>query len=141
MKTTILLLLVALVSLPFADSNRIRVEAQTVAPAYQAGFNPQEDLLKQILQELRAMRSEKAGATQSFPQLLAQKCASCHTEGKEDRGGDFILLSKKGEIALSVNDLRKVKQKVISGQMPPASPLGEGEKKVFADYYPNKESP
>jgi mono/diheme cytochrome c family protein len=106
---------------------------QVVVPAYQAGYSSQDDLLKQILIELQAMRREmrtggKGGAPEGAA-LIGQRCASCHQDGKaEERGDGFVLVEADGKLAdLSISDRRKIRRKLEKHAMPPGGGLPEAE--------------
>jgi mono/diheme cytochrome c family protein len=118
----------------------IQANPQVLVPAYQASYSSSEDLLKQILAEVRGLRADLraggGGGAATLAGVVQQRCAQCHTSGKEDRGGDFVLLEKDGKLAeLSLNERRRLLRLVQKGEMPPPPiVLSDGEKKVLVDF-------
>jgi mono/diheme cytochrome c family protein len=108
-------------------------------PLYGAGYSgagsEQTDLLRQLLEEIKALRSDvanlQAGGTVpplgaravDVSKIVKANCASCHTGGvADDKGGGFELFTEKGEvIKLSPADRRSVEKRVREGTMPPAT--------------------
>lgn len=139
--TLLVLLLVAVAAwwlLPTRTGHATTPQQQLLVPAYQSGYSATDDLLKQLLAEVRGLRQDvqslrglgtPAGVADGGA-LLKTRCASCHTEGKaEDRGGGFVLVLKDGAIApLSLYEQRKVSEQLRAKKMPMGgTPLSSGE--------------
>lgn len=105
-------------------------------PLYGAGYSgagsEQTDLLRQLLEEIKALRSDvanlQAGGTVpplgaravDVSKIVKANCASCHTG--EASKGEFQLFTDKGEtVRLSPPDRRALEKRVREGTMPPAS--------------------
>lgn len=109
---------------------------QIYVPVYSAVYNPQvqsqqrDDVLLEILAELRAMRAElsalrnpvQAQTLASAVPIVRQQCARCHSPAVADKdGGGFVLLTAAGELQpLSDRDRQRVHNRVRSNSMPPA---------------------
>lgn len=111
-----------------------------LVPAYQTGYSPSDDLLKQILTELRALREEmkQAGFSRSLPatdlaSILRNRCASCHQDPVALTKGDGIILVEKdgSPSVLSVVERRAIVRVIDDGSMPKGSKLSAEEKKLF----------
>lgn len=99
--------------------------------AYQQAATGDDDetkaLLRQLLEEMRAMRADlnkvppQALGVAAGPDpaaILKKSCASCHT-GDKAKGG-FLIYTDKGEsVKLSPADRREMTKRVASGNMPP----------------------
>jgi len=134
------------------------VIAPVAIPLYGAGYNPgygqqqggdpdTNALLKQLLEEMKAMRAELAkqpDATASSAgdveakatlALLQKSCMSCHTEGSEK--GDLAMFSKEGDaFKLSGAAKREIIRRVTSGSMPPKpAVLSAAEKAAIKKAY------
>ncbi len=116
-----------------------------LTPAYQPSYSLSDDLLKQLLEEVRGIRSElrasgiaKPGGT-TLAGTLKANCAACHTAGVADqKGSGFILLEKDGSLAeLSLAERRRVAKMVEQGKMPPPpKTLTDTEKKLLLGLKP-----
>lgn len=72
------------------------------------------------------------GAAARVPAVFGAKCASCHTRGKEDAGGGFVLLEPDGSVAkLDPRGVLATARRSYSGTMPPkkstVAPLTDAE--------------
>lgn len=122
----------------------------TYTPAYQTGYNATEDLLKQVVVELRLLRQDvqtlrvagnvpQAGLT--LQGVITIKCAACHRDGvAQDKGDGFVLLEKDGSLAdFSLGDKRRIVRMVDKGLMPkPPATLSPEEKAVFQTLLPKE---
>lgn len=133
---------------PPAHAQQIAVVpvANVLVPVYAAVFNPpqqsaRDDVLLEILAELRAMRAELAALRN--PQAAAQvasvlptlrtACARCHSPAGADKdGGGFTLFDARGELsaALSDRDRARVVNRVGRNSMPPAPAKIKAEEKA-----------
>jgi hypothetical protein len=109
---------------------------QIYVPVYSAVYNPQvqssrDDVLLEILAELRAMRAELAALRNpvqaptlvSAVPIIRQQCARCHSPAGADKdGGGFVLVDARGELSttLSDRDRQRVYNRVRGNSMPPA---------------------
>jgi len=126
-----------------ADCNNVRrqqvvVPAQIVVPSYGAGYQSQQDseLLRQILEELKALRLElsQGGLKTDGLTVVKNECARCHAEqtaGK--KGGGFVLFEKDGAASvLSLEQKKLVTLRVSSSdpaqRMPPDRQLADGRR-------------
>lgn len=101
-----------------------------------AGYGEQNEALRLILEELRALRADIAalkdgGPVGSLPlrkaadpyKVMQAHCAACHTSGIADtKGGGFELFNDKGQpLKLSRPDREVITKRVSAGTMPPAT--------------------
>lgn len=132
------------------------VQALAVAvPAYGAGYSPQPadpELLRQLLEEIRAMRAELRAALQqgqpaqpaqepSAAALLDNSCAKCHKAGDADsKGGGFVMVEADGKLSLlSLEHKNRIARRIQNGSMPPAKsvnrPLSDAERKSLVEFF------
>jgi mono/diheme cytochrome c family protein len=110
---------------------------QVLTPAYQAGFNGAEAMLKDIRDEIRGLRADlrsggAGGQSVSVESLVKARCASCHSaDAAPEKGGDFVMVEGDKVIDFRPLERRRIAAKVRAGQMPPGAPLPENEKKAF----------
>ncbi|WP_149113028.1 cytochrome c [Limnoglobus roseus] len=142
----VVLLVAAATSSPPAGGTYATADhAPTVlVPAYGPAFSGSDDLLKQILGELKGLRGDvqamRGGAVAPAGNavgVIGARCASCHkAETAEDRGGGFVLVEKDGTPAeLSLSEKRRLVRLVGKGEMPPSGKLAEAEVKQLSDYF------
>jgi mono/diheme cytochrome c family protein len=137
-------MLVAALALPLIATPP-GAKQQVLVPAYQAAYSPSDDLLRQILEEVRGIRAElrmgPLGLKQDGAGLLQGRCSACHQDGvADDKGGGFVLVEKDGALAeLSLAEKRRVKRLVEQGKMPPGGGLPEAERKLVVDFMNNPE--
>lgn len=102
------------------------------------GYSPTDDLLKQLLEEVRQIRLELRVAGMAKENTLTKavvvknRCASCHNP--EKASGGLVLMDKSGNLAeLSLFEQKHVAEAVSTGKMPPPEkgPLSDSEKKLF----------
>lgn len=137
------------------------VQALAVAvPAYGAGYAPPQqtadaETLRQLLEEIRAMRAELRAALQQAQQqpqavdagaLAGSVCARCHQASQADaRGGGFVMVEDDGSLSvLSLEHRNRIRRRIENGSMPPprsaSRPLTDGEKKSLVEFFTkNKE--
>lgn len=121
------------------------VYAAVYVPAYSASYDSERAAIIQELrllrEELRQGRGEAPAQALSFNELVKQRCAACHIDGKADaNGGGFVMLEKDGTVPpFSLPEQRRIKEHAINGTMPPKNPLPDREKKAFAEAFAKKE--
>lgn len=114
---------------------RSRVQANPplyVVPKYQAQFSSVEDLLSQMVLELRAVREELGqirlqlgnqplAVTEQGETLFRSRCTSCHTaEVAEAKGGSTILIDEQGSLAPMRYQVRTIRKQLEKDLMPMA---------------------
>lgn len=109
-----------------------------LAPAYQSGFDAHLGMLKEIRDEMRALRVELrsgigGGQTVSFESAARNRCVSCHAANQaDDKGGGFAMFDEQSKlIDFRPLERRRIAEKVRKGEMPPGQPLSAEEKKLF----------
>lgn len=111
-------------------------------------FSPSDDLLKQILEELRGLRKDvqtlrlnQSPGELTVAALAPKYCMKCHKiDVAETDGGNFVMFDEKGELVpFSVNESRKISKKVETNAMPPGKKLAEEEKRPFILLDPKKQ--
>lgn len=120
--------------------------AAITVPLYGAVFSPQQqtqpltdDVLREILAELKALREEVSAMREGRQPLtmpanvgpvLNARCASCHgLKVAESKGAGLVLTDDKGQPwRLSGPEKRAVKQQVETGKMPKGGSLTASEK-------------
>ena len=133
-------------------TNTVAAPTQIFVPAYQVSYSAQEDLLKQILIELKGLRQDIQGLTPNTApasngaSLLGSRCAGCHQDGvAETKGGGFVIVEKNGTLAeLSLAEKRRMVRLVTQGKMPPTGALSVAEQKAISGFLspqPQKEKP
>lgn len=116
--------------------------AKALVPAYGAAYSASDDLLKQILEEIKGLRKDvqglrlgAAGSGNTLADAVGRHCVQCHAaQVADDKGGGFVLVEKSSTLAdLSLAEKRRVARLVEQGKMPPAGQpvLTDDEKKVF----------
>jgi len=122
-------------------------QQEALVPAYGPTYSASDDLLKQILDEVKGLRKDVQGlkAGQQPTQdgalgVVATRCLSCHQDGKaQDKGGGFVMVEKDGSLAeMSLAEKRRVVRLVGKGDMPPGGKLPEAEVKALTDYFTPK---
>ena len=63
--------------------------------------------------------------TERSVEILREKCANCHTEGKRPKGG-FTLFLKPGTLKESL-DIAAITEEIVSGRMPKNESLSDEE--------------
>jgi len=115
--------------------------------AYGPQYSQSDDLLKQILDELKGLRQDvkalKAapGAQQDGALgVIATRCLACHQDGTaEDKGGGFVMVEKDAKLAeLSLAEKRRITRLVSQGKMPPSGKLPDGELKQLTEFFAPK---
>jgi hypothetical protein len=112
-------------------------------PAYGASYTGVEaadaqstnDLLRQLLEEIRALRSESKGLGPSVASVavdpkpvLVKNCASCHTDGKL-KNTEFVMFNAEGNLRkFSGPDKKEMFAKVEKNVMPSKGKLSEADK-------------
>lgn len=114
-------------------------------PAYGPSFSSSDDLLKQILEEVRGLRKDVQGLKGGTPGqqqdgalgVVGTRCLSCHQDGKaQDKGGGFVLVEKDSSLAeLSLAEKRRVVRLVQKGDMPPSGKLPDAEVKLLTEFF------
>lgn len=111
-------------------------------PAYGGSYGqPQQqqndDLMRRLVEVLERLESrlDAPAGGHTYESLVMNKCASCHTEGKNPRK-DFIMVDKDGKVVdLSLKDKSLVHFRSTTTdkrfQMPPEKALTESEKVIF----------
>lgn len=113
---------------------------QVLVPAYQPTYSATDDLLKQILEELKGLRAEvRAGRPAQgadVASVIKTRCAACHVaKAADEKGSGFVLIEDDGALAeLSLAEKRRIKRQVEQGRMPPGQPLVEAEKKLLVEH-------
>lgn len=115
-------------------------------PVYSASYNSAQAGIEEKLERIAAAL-EKLGVggggnqPATFEQLVTNKCASCHQDGKADTlGGGFVLSEKDGTIPpFSLAEQRRINQLVQEGKMPPKSPLSPSDKAAFTAKFAKKD--
>lgn len=119
--------------------------AAVTVPLYGAVYTQQptqalsDDVLREILAELRSLREEVAAMREGRQPLtmpanvapvLNAKCASCHgLKVAEQKGAGLVLTDDKGQPwRLSGPEKRAVREQVTSGKMPKGGTLTAAEK-------------
>ena len=131
-------------------NNRVQVVAAApiLLPSYypvQGNYGQaqlQEDVLRQILEELKSIREELGGRIGggglSLEVVAQQACASCHSEGKNPKGG-FIMVGKDGKVnpLLTLADKKLIALRVQTDdpkiKMPPEKKLTPSAIKVVTE--------
>lgn len=115
----------------------IPVATQVVVPLYSAVYSPQQaqslndDLLRQLLEEIKALRADVQALKDVPPRLaitedtvfqaMKTSCARCHTQGSDlDRkGGGLALFDLKGNrLKLDQSNEDRVYRRMNSNSMP-----------------------
>lgn len=121
-------------------------------PTYGASVAPQQavasdDVLRQILEELRAIRAALGNAPVQAGPLDAAKlvsgergCVKCHQAKFADKlGGGFVMAEDDGKVPpFSVNERAKITRRVQAGTMPPAKSgvqLSAAEKSAVIEFF------
>lgn len=121
-----------------------------VVPAYGPTYSSSDDLLKQILEEVKGLRKDVQSLKQGAGQqqdgalaVIATRCLACHQDGKaQDKGGDFVLVEKDGALAeLSVAEKRRIVRLTQQGKMPPTGKIADAEVKQLTEFFEQKEKP
>lgn len=116
---------------------------KVLTPAYQASFSPTDQLLKEILDEMRGLRSDLRVALvggqvkTDAVAVLNQRCARCHQDGKAAGLGDgVILVERDGSVPpFSILEKRRILEQVRTGKMPKTGgPLAPNEKKAVEEF-------
>lgn len=124
------------------------VAPTTLIPAQGPTYSTTDDLLLQILTELKGLRQDVQGlkngqqpAQDGALGIIAAKCLGCHQDGKaKDKGGDFVLVEKDNSLAeLSLAEKRRIIKMVETGKMPPSGKLPDNEVKVLSEFFAPKE--
>lgn len=101
-----------------------------LVPKYQASYSPVEDMLGQMILELRAIREELAEMKQHIGQqrlatveqgelLFRNRCAGCHdAEVAEEKGGSTILVDETGSFQPMRYQVRNIKRQIEKDLMP-----------------------
>lgn len=145
----------AIVATPVAPV--ILPATQLVVPVYGSQFVPgaaqqqaQDEVLREILQELRAMRSELQALKQpaalplslaNASQVMAKSCVKCHGAASADKdGGGFVMFNDGGGLlTLSDRDKQRIVNRVSRNSMPPApAKLAAVDKKMIVDAFQGK---
>lgn len=122
-----------------AETLLVPAAVAVAVPAYGASYQaPAVDQNTEILKALKALnerldRLEKGQSVitpnnkpalevkpATLPAVFAGKCAACHTEGQQAKGGGFILLKRDGSLAIP--DARQwglTATRTYLGEMPP----------------------
>lgn len=110
----------------------------TLLPKQQASYSHLEDILLQILAEMRGIRSDlkvavASGQVRTDGALVAQqRCSACHAEGNESKGDGVILLGRDGlPRNWSSLERRHIREKLEKGLMPPTGKLPPNELKAM----------
>jgi len=120
----LLILLAFVVVLPVHGTS-----TPALVPAYSASYSQTDDLLKQIVVELRFLRQDVqalriGGLPPNVPitaqAAIANKCVQCHGAlVADEKGASFVLVEKDGKSAeLSITEKRRVVREVEQGRMP-----------------------
>jgi mono/diheme cytochrome c family protein len=96
--------------------------------SYSGGDPETAELLRALIEEMRALRADVAGLrgpqAQAAPgrdpvQVLTANCAACHTAGPKLKG-EFEMFSPDGKpLKLNGPDRRAIEKRVREGTMPP----------------------
>lgn len=140
----ILGILVGCLSLQAHDA-RVRSQTAFVA-AYGPSYNPSDDLLSQILAEIKGLRQDvqrlngqQAGTEQDALAVIAKRCLSCH-QSPADKGDGFVIVRPNGTLEdLSPGYRAAIVRKVQKGEMPPAGKLPDSEIKLLTEFFAAKE--
>lgn len=119
----------------------IATPVAVVVPTYAASFgyaSNSDVLLQQILDELKGLKGELQGQRSepvSFASIVSNRCAACHSEGKEAAGGGYVLLGKDGQVVpLSIPEKKLIALRVSTSdekmRMPPNSTLSERDMRI-----------
>lgn len=116
-------------------------------PAYGAGYSETDNVLREILAELRRLneRIDKIDRAQpvvmNFEAVAKNRCASCHTaavQGGSKPGGDFVMFEADGKVAAMSLESKKlirllVTSKDANQRMPKNKPpLPDAEAQILA---------
>lgn len=116
---------------------------RVLVPQYTATFSPTDQLLKELLDEMRGLRSDlRAALTQGQVKTDAvavfnSRCARCHQDGvAADRGNGVVLVERDGSVPpFSILEKRHVIEQIKTGKMPKVGgPLAPNELKAIEDY-------
>jgi len=114
-------------------------EPVVAAPAYGAGYNASDDLLRRILEALERIENKLDGqALQNldFAKVVANRCASCHTAGKKNES-KLTLMEADGKTIspLSVEQKKLIKLLIETTdekiRMPKGRILNDAEKQAI----------
>lgn len=112
----------------------ILVPATFAVQAYGGSYAPQpsqsnDDLIRRLVEVLERLeaRLDAPSGGHTMESVTKASCASCHTEGKDPKGG-FWLFDAQGKLVdLSLGDKREIRRRIKSKeaafQMPPSRPL------------------
>lgn len=138
-------------------TNPIAALSQILVPTYGAQFVPSgqqqtagDEVLREILQELRAMRAEIAALKQpavlplalaDAGKVMSKSCVKCHgKDAAEKDGGGFVMFDQAGGLLqLAEADKRRVANRVSRNSMPPApAKLAAVDKKAILEAFQGK---
>ncbi len=118
-------------------------EQKTLVREYDAAYSPEQQLLKEILDEMRGLRSDLKGALANGQiktdarAVINARCASCHKDGVVDQKGSVItLVEKDGSIPpFSTLEKKVILSEIESNRMPKTGgPLTAAERKAIRDF-------
>lgn len=110
-----------------------RLKVQQLQQLQQQQFQPAP--IQQFQQPTPVMPQAQQQSFNAHPGLsvLTAKCSRCHSENTRSKG-DGLVLFRDGDLDLSKEMSWKVVQQIITGKMPPAGPLSDGEMKISLEY-------
>lgn len=113
-------------------------------PAYGSSYDENAALLRQILEELRAMSEAlgvQAAKELTWDKLIQSRCASCHSGADAKKG--FVLFENNKAVPLSVEEKKLVEVHLKTTDpalvMPPKKGLADAERKFALEWLGKRE--
>jgi hypothetical protein len=111
---------------------------ESLVPSGGAAYSPTEDLLRQILDEMKGLRQDVRGLQGGSQQggdgkaVLVARCLKCHSAAK---GDNFVLLlASGGKPPFSLREQKQIEGAIDGGTMPKDGTLTEAEKKALKEF-------
>jgi hypothetical protein len=125
-----------------AATRRAEANPPYVGPAVGPGYDQQVDLLKQIRDEIRALRGDvqlirgEGHLPTSGEALAVRHCAACHGVDVAEAKGDGLVLVEDGKVSvLSTKQKRDAIRAVEKGRMPVGAALNPTDKKAVVEFF------
>jgi mono/diheme cytochrome c family protein len=138
----------------FVAATPLLLTVPTYGASYQypqQSSGEQADLLRQLLEEIRAMRADLRSLQQNVPATAANgqtivenSCIKCHQPALAGKAGtDFLLVDGEGRLAqLSDREKARIRSRVaVARNMPPGKPLPPEQAKAVVDFLTQQAAP